>query len=129
VESIQPELPGVNLIAFTDLGVLMDEVFRVGREHQVTPEQAGGHAGEHETSLILAVRPDLVQMAQARPGYVGDQMTIAPVVFKHGFRHVTENGVLGDPRGASAANGTAYLDALTDLMVRFIDERRTRRNR
>lgn len=124
VEMMRRELPGVNLIAFTDLNVLMDEVFRVGRDLGVTPEQAGGHAGEHETSLMLAVRPDLVAMDRAQAGYVGDQMAIAPVVFKQGFRSVTPNGVLGDPRPASAANGDAYLDALTRLVVDFIRERR-----
>lgn len=125
VEAVRAELPAVNLIAFTDLMALMDEVFRVGQAHGVTPEQAGGHAGEHETSLLLAIRPDLVAMAAAQPGYVGDQLSVAPIVFEHGFRAVTENGVLGDPRGASAENGEAYLAALTGLLVRFIEARRT----
>jgi creatinine amidohydrolase len=124
VESLRGELPGVNLIAFTDLNVLMDEVFRVGREHGVTPEQAGGHAGEHETSLMLAVRPDLVAMDRAQAGYVGDQMSVAPLVFAHGFKSVTENGVLGDPRGASLENGAAYVESLTEMTARFIRERR-----
>lgn len=124
VESIRKELPGVNLIAFTDLNLLMTEVFRVGREYGVTPEEAGGHSGEHETSLMLVVRPDLVAIDKAQAGYVGDQLAIAPVVFKKGFRAVTENGVLGDPRKASAATGEAYLGALTQLLVGFVRERR-----
>ena len=120
VEAIRPELPGVNLIAFTDLMGFMDEIFRVGKTREVTSEQAGAHSGEFETSLMLTVRPDLVAMGEAQPGYVGDQLSIAAVVFEKGFRAATENGVLGDPRDASAANGEAYLDALTDLLVRFI---------
>ncbi|MCZ7571132.1 MAG: creatininase family protein [Ardenticatenaceae bacterium] len=120
VAAIEPQLSGVNLIAFTDLMAFMDEVFRVSAAHGVTPEQAGGHAGEHETSLMLAVRPDLVAMADAQPGYVGDQLSVAPIVFQRGFRAVTENGVLGDPREASATNGEAYLEAMTEMMVRFI---------
>ena len=124
VERIAPELPEVNLIAFTDLMAFMDDVFAVSEAHGVTPEQAGGHAGEHETSLILALRPDLVDMTQAQAGYVGDQLSIAPKVFAEGFRAVTENGVLGDPNGASAAHGEAYLEAMTNLLVGFINERR-----
>ena len=120
VKAIQPELPGVNLIAFTDLMGFMDEIFRVGKTLEVTPEQAGGHSGEFETSLMLSVRPDLVAMDKAQPGYVGDQLKIAAVVFEKGFRAATENGVLGDPSDASAANGEAYLAALTDLLVGFI---------
>lgn len=124
VAAIRPELPDTNLIAFTDLMAFMDEVFKVGAAHGVTPEQAGGHAGEHETSLMLAVRPDLVAMADAQPGYVGDQLSVAPIVFQHGFRAVTENGVLGDPRGASGRNGEDYLAAMTEMVVRFVRAQR-----
>lgn len=124
VDAIRTELPQANLIAFTDLNELMNEVFRVGKARGIAPEQAGGHAGEHETSLMLALRPELVQMNHAQPGYTGDQMSVAPIVFQKGFRAVTENGVLGDPRPASATNGEAYLNALTEMLVRFVNARR-----
>jgi creatinine amidohydrolase len=122
VKAIRPELSGTNLIAYTDLMGFMDEIFRVGKALEVTPEQAGGHSGEFETSLMLSVRPDLVAMDKAQPGYVGDQFSIAALVFEKGFRAATENGVLGDPSDASAANGEVYLAALTDLLVGFIEE-------
>jgi creatinine amidohydrolase len=102
VKAIRPELPGVNLIAYTDLMGFMDEIFRACKAREVTPEQAGGHSGEFETSLMLSVR------------------SIAALVFEKGFRAATENGVLGDPSDASAANGEAYLAAITDLLVGFI---------
>ena len=98
----------------------MNEIFRVGKIREVTPEQAGAHSGEFETSLMLTVRPDLVAMDDAQPGYVGDQLGIAAVVFEKGFRAVNENGVLGDPSNSSAANGEVYLAALTDLLVGLI---------
>ena len=124
VEAIRPELSGVNLIAFTDLMAFMDEIFQTGKARKVTPEQAGAHAGEFETSIMLYLRPDLVAMDQAQPGYVGDQLSIAPLVFEKGFRAVTANGVLGDPRNASAANGEAYMAAITDLLVGYINKAR-----
>ena len=120
VKTIQPELSGVNLIAYTDLMGFMNEIFRVGKTREVTPEQAGGHSGEFETSLMLSVRPDLVAMDEAQPGYVGDQLSIAAVVFEKGFRAASKIGVLGDPSNASADNGEIYLAALTDLLVDFI---------
>lgn len=120
VEAVRPELPGSNLIAFTDLMAFMEEIFQTGKAREVTPEQAGAHAGEFETSIMLTVRPDLVAIDQAQPGYVGDQLSIAPLVFEKGFKAVTENGVLGDPRDASADNGEAYLAAMTDLLVSHI---------
>jgi creatinine amidohydrolase len=122
VEAIRPELAEVNLIAFTDLMAFMDEIFRVGKDQKVMPEHAGVHSGEFETSLMLTVRPELLAVDEAQSGYVGDQLSITSVVFEKGFRAVTENGVLGDPRDASAANGEAYLAAMTDLLVRFIKD-------
>ena len=124
VEAIRPELSGVNLIAFTDLMAFMDEIFQTGKARKVTPEQAGAHAGEFETSIMLYLRPDLVAIDKAQPGYVGDQLRIAPLVFEKGFRAVTANGVLGDPRDASAANGEAYMAAITDLLVGYINKAR-----
>jgi creatinine amidohydrolase len=69
------------------------------------PSIAGGdaHAGSSETSLMLAVRPEAVVRAD-------------------GVAAVSANGVLGDPRGATAADGTAILDAL----ARDLDEAVTR---
>jgi creatinine amidohydrolase len=124
VEAVRPELSGVNLIAFTDLMAFMDEIFQTGKARKVTPEQAGAHAGEFETSIMLYLRPDLVAMDQAQPGYVGDQLRIAPLVFEKGFRAVTANGVLGDPCDASAASGEAYMAAITDLLVGYIKKAR-----
>jgi creatinine amidohydrolase len=120
VAVIRPDLPQVNVIAFTDLMELMGEVFRVCKAKGVSPEEAGAHSGEFETSVMLSVHPELVAMDKAEPGYVGDQLGIARVVFEKGFRAVTENGILGDPRDASAANGEAYMEAMTDLLIRFI---------
>ncbi len=120
VKAIRPELPEVKLIAFTDLKGFMDEVFRVGKTLGLTPEQVGAHSGEFETSLMLTVCPERVAMDAAQPGYVGDLLSIARLVYEKGFRAASENGVLGDPSKASAANGEVYLEALTDLLVGFI---------
>ncbi len=122
VEAIRSELPRVNLIAFTDLMAFMKQIFQTSKACKVTPEKAGVHAGEFETSIMLSVRPDLVAIDRAQAGYVGDQLSIAPLLFEKGFRAVAENGVLGDPRDASAANGEAYMAAITDLLVGYIKE-------
>ncbi len=123
-QRLTDNLPGVNIIAYTDLEGFMDILFRVGMERGVTPERSGGHSGESETSMMLAVRPDLVAMDRAQAGYVGDMMSIAPTVFEKGFRAVTDVGVLGDPEGASAESGRAYLDGLTDLLVEYVQARK-----
>lgn len=73
------------------------------------PGDAGGHADASETSLVLAIRPDLVRLDRAayspeaqHPGFLTRQ------VFLDRFPH----GVIGgDPRRASASLGERALEA------------------
>ena len=119
-EVIQPQLPDVKLIAFSDLFAFMDVIFDVGQSRGIPSERVGAHAGENETSMILAVRPDLVHMDVAEPGFVGDHLSLAPTIIRDGFKGVTENGVLGDPREGTADLGESYLQALTAKIIEFV---------
>jgi creatinine amidohydrolase len=78
---------------------------------------AGGHAGELETSLMLALAPDLVTAGLMQPGYTGPFHDAATrLLFTEGAAALAVNGVLGDPRGASADAGRLHLAALLDAM-------------
>jgi mycofactocin system creatininase family protein len=74
------------------------------------------HAGRAETSLQLALTPDAVRLDRAEAGNttpIGELMPALRATAVHG---VSPNGVLGDPAGASAAEGTAmFADLLADL--------------
>jgi creatinine amidohydrolase len=76
------------------------------------------HAGRTETSLMLALHPELVRLDRAVPGWTGDLGAIR----EHGVRAVSDGGVLGDPTGASAAEGDALLDSLTADLATHYDE-------
>lgn len=80
------------------------------------PRVPGGdaHAGRTETSLLLAVRPDLVRLDRATAGETAPLGTIGGRLRAHGVRAVSPNGVLGDPAGASADEGRAILRQLVD---------------
>ncbi len=116
-ESIRPHIPEVNLIACSDLVSFMQMLWQVAADYGFSPAHTGAHAGENETSLILALRPDLVHMERAKAGFVGDHLAIADKIMANGFKGVTENGVLGDPAGARADIGEAYLEAMTRYFV------------
>jgi mycofactocin precursor peptide peptidase len=81
-----------------------------GRDAAWFPCAPGGdaHAGRTETSLVLALDPALV-----RPGAVaGNPAPLAellPAMRAGGVAAVSPNGVLGDPAGASAAEGERLL--------------------
>ncbi len=76
------------------------------------PRIPGGdlHAGHTETSLMLHLRPDLVHMHRAVAGPSPDLRTLE----SSGVIALSPSGVLGDPRTASAEEGHAIFEALSD---------------
>jgi len=115
-------LEGVKIIAFTDVGVLASATIGVGAELGITPAEGGIHAGEWETSMMLALRPALVSMERAEPGYVGDLVSGLERFFSEGVHVLADNGVFGDPRRASATAGEKYIERLVDQVVRTVEE-------
>ncbi|TET97207.1 MAG: creatininase family protein [Dehalococcoidia bacterium] len=115
-------LEGVKIIAFTDVGVLASATIGVGAELGITPAEGGIHAGEWETSMMLALRPELVSMERAEPGYVGDLASGLERFFSEGVHVLADNGVFGDPRRASATAGEKYIERLVDQVVRTVEE-------
>jgi creatinine amidohydrolase len=79
------------------------------------------HAGLSETALLLhleprAVRRDSVEVGDTSPvGELMDRLRTG------GVRSVSPNGVLGDPRGATAAEGRRLLDELITGCAAAID--------
>ncbi|NED96282.1 creatininase family protein [Phytoactinopolyspora alkaliphila] len=105
-------------IPYTGLQAFIKAMTEVGNRDGVSSAVSGSHAGEAETSIMLAMRPDLVDLAAAVPGYLGhfDDET-ADRLFEGGTAALSEMGVLGDPRPADAERGVRYLRSLTDLLV------------
>lgn len=77
------------------------------------------HAGRTETSLMLHLRPGEVRLDQAQPGNTRPLHELLPAMIEGGLAAVSPNGVLGDPLGASAAEGTWILQ---QMIQRVCDE-------
>lgn len=76
------------------------------------------HAGRAETSIMLALHPDRVELGRAEPGNVAPLAELMLALRASGIRAVSANGILGDPAGASAHEGRALLDdAAADLVA------------
>lgn len=71
------------------------------------------HAGRAETSMQLAMRPNTVRTELAVAGDTRPLAEILPLLRAGGVRAVSVNGVLGDPAGANAGEGSALLAQLT----------------
>jgi creatinine amidohydrolase len=101
-------------------------------------DKIGGmnHACEFETSIYLALRPDLVDMSKAERE-LGHEPTKnywtdlvggdGPLSMMEHWSALSESGVMGDPTKATAAKGERLLAAAAKGIVELIDEMRVRR--
>jgi creatinine amidohydrolase/Fe(II)-dependent formamide hydrolase-like protein len=112
---------GVRIVV-ASLRAAVDALVAVARARGVSAGEAGGHAGELETSLMLALAPRLVRdAAMAEPGYTGPlDDAAAAVFFEKGVDALAPNGVLGDPRRASTDAGHAYVAAFVEAIERQV---------
>jgi mycofactocin precursor peptide peptidase len=86
------------------------------------PGWAGdAHAGRVETSLMLALAPDSVALERAAAGECAPLAELMPRLVTGGVRAVSPNGVLGDPTGATAAEGEALLAAEVKRLADALD--------
>jgi mycofactocin precursor peptide peptidase len=72
------------------------------------------HAGRTETSLMLAIAPELVELDAAAAGNPAPLASLIERLREDGVRALAPNGVLGDPAGASAAEGERLLATAVD---------------
>ena len=79
--------------------------------------RADAHAGYRETSLMLHLAPDSVRMDLIEPGNISPLTELAAPLRASGVRAVSENGILGDPTGASADEGRRIFGVLTEAAV------------
>jgi creatinine amidohydrolase/Fe(II)-dependent formamide hydrolase-like protein len=106
----------VAVSAFVDLDGLMAALHAEGAAAGIAPADAGHHAGETETSIVLALEAARVRMDALAPGLACDA-TDAQELFYPDLRANASDGVVGDPRRADAARGLRYLRAWTTLLV------------
>ena len=92
----------------------------------LTAQKLGGHADERETSLMLAIAPELVDMTHATADYGNmldwpQSVFVAPVVFNGDPSSGTcfsRTGVRGDPSLATVEKGRAILaDMIGELVA------------
>jgi creatinine amidohydrolase len=115
-----------DLLARRGVAVPVADIRRLGRASAgLMQQKLGGHGDEHETSLMLAIAPDSVDMAKARPDYgnMPDATTVfvSPVQFRDdpgAGAHHSATGVRGDPSLASVEKGRAILaDIVAELVA------------
>lgn len=104
------------ILRYTDILAVAAEV-----EHGVTQQQRGSHADEIETSMMLYLTPERVDMRKA----VKDDQ---PRIGQGGFSRLpgqpgvySASGVWGDATLADAGKGKRIVEALVDGVVRDVE--------
>ncbi len=102
---------------------LLDLTRRANAERLTEEFRSGScHAGRYETSLVLAERPELVDLDRMRA--LEERMVDMPAAMARGrtdFRAMgMEQAYCGSPAAATAAEGADTFDTLTDMLVELI---------
>jgi len=78
----------------------------------VAPGSGDAHAGLSETALLLHLAPEVVRLDLAEAGERSPVSELMDRLRSDGVRSVSANGVLGDPRAATAREGRRLFEEL-----------------
>jgi creatinine amidohydrolase len=79
-----------------------------------------GHGGEAETSAVLAVRPDLVDLESAPKDVIPKLPENIRIFWK--FDELTSTGATGSPKKANIRKGQEIVQIIEDILLSFIKE-------
>jgi creatinine amidohydrolase len=111
-----------SVLAATDLLAFIALLKKAVAEAGGMSDRVGGHADIAESSIMLAMHPDLVHPDLAEDGFHPElEPDVVARILRDGFRSVTPNGILGDARGMNAAIGEACITYAADRLAEWFD--------
>ena len=116
-----PPTGDARISAFTDLQGLMKTALKSSGDFGVDPAKSGAHSGEWETSIMLALRADQVDMERASEGFVGNISEVFAKIAT-GLENLDKHGVIGDPRPAKAEAGRQYVEDMVDYLYQWVKD-------
>jgi creatinine amidohydrolase len=84
------------------------------------PRRSMGHACEFETSMVLALRPELVRQSEIRDDPQDQDAVFRGLFTAEDMKQRTDHGAVGYPEQASAASGRAFLEAVVARTVEVV---------
>ncbi|HWG42275.1 MAG TPA: creatininase family protein [Gemmataceae bacterium] len=84
------------------------------------PRKLMGHACEFETSMMLALRPELVDTDAIRDDPPRDDAALRGLFLADDMWQKTDHGCVGYPQLASAEKGRAFLDAAIERTLEVV---------
>ena len=121
---LDAKYPDVKIVSAMELEDFTDACVYADKMFDLPAGTCGAHACCLETSIMLYVRPDLVNMERAVTGYMGtDTAAAAKLMIENGVVGLTPTGILGDPTKATAEMGKAYLDLLCERTLDILKKK------
>ena len=107
-----------------DVAVAFPAAMAAGKLEEISRSGPGAscHAGEFEASLMLHLRPELVDLTQATDRDVlklNTEFSSGEAFWSTWRRQRTTTGAYGDPAQASAETGRALMDAMVERLAVF----------
>ena len=85
------------------------------------PRKVMGHACEFETSMVLALRPELVRREEIRDDPPPPEPALRGLYVAEDMKQRTDHGAVGYPERATAEKGRAFLQAAVERTVEVVE--------
>lgn len=113
-----------NMLQRRGIRIGVADIRRLGqRADHLLEQRTGSHADERETSVLLAIAPELVRLDLARADYGKESSAgvfATPATMQStdpSAADYSETGAFGDPTLASPAKGRVILEAMIDDLI------------
>ncbi len=84
------------------------------------PRKNMGHACEFETSMVLALRPELVRRPEIKDDPPRDDPVLRGLYLAEDMKQRTDHGAVGYPERATAEKGRTFLAAAADRTAEVV---------
>ncbi len=125
ITRVKLTLPEMQLYSFTIIDIVKEKYDEIRKSSR----RLVGHADEIETSMMLAIQPEFVDMSKAireepslPQGLSFEKEDLARISFGWAAKELTRTGVMGDPLVASAETGRVLVDFAVDIISSAINE-------
>ncbi len=116
-ERLARESLSSNVVSLSDESAYLAAIVEVSSKHGITPGEAGTHAGHLETSVMLALHPDIVDMEKATRGKVDLGYDTRDKLHEVGMHRLSPTGILGDATKSTAEAGGDYVEHMVSALA------------
>jgi creatinine amidohydrolase len=116
LRKMQPDFQDCILSAASYWELASTELARLGEG----PRKSMGHACEYETSMMMALRPDLVRKSEIKDDPLSEDPVLRGLFLADDMKQKTDHGCVGYPELATAEKGRLFLNAAVERTAEVV---------